>query len=310
MAVHAATATAPFARPVIRPSEWPKLILRCFIEARPAVQVIFLLRFLAGRTLSPHGGRHLMDGHALLAAVVWEGVILSIYLYNGVADVVEDRLNGSARPIASGLLPASFATTVAAVAAGLSVTGAVFLGRTYLTLVLLTLALGYIYTGPPFALKRYTAGAGIIVLGAGLLTFAAGSSIDGPLRLGLPLVIFSIVMSLWMGAVGAIAKDLSDIRGDALAGRRTCVVRSGTAAVRRRVSRNAVLIAVGLGVTAAVAAPQLRPAALGLLIGAVALIICTDPFFPARSNHPRLPYRAFMATQYGVHLIVVVIALG
>jgi 4-hydroxybenzoate polyprenyltransferase len=77
------------------------------VEARPAVQIIFLLRFLAARSLSGHGGRHLLDGRALLAAVVWEGVILSIYLYNGVADVVEDRLNESTRPIASGLLPPS-----------------------------------------------------------------------------------------------------------------------------------------------------------------------------------------------------------
>jgi 1,4-dihydroxy-2-naphthoate octaprenyltransferase len=188
------------------------------------------------------------------------------------------------------------------------VIGAVQLGRTYLTLVLITLGLGYIYTGPPFAWKRYSAGAGIIVLVAGMMTFAAGSSVDGRLHVGIPLVIFAIAMSLWMGAVGAMAKDLSDIRGDALAGRRTCVVMSGAASVRRRVSRNAVLIAVGLALTAAVATPQLRPAAMGLLIGAGALAVCSDQLFSVRAKHPRLPYRAFMATQYGVHLIVVVTA--
>jgi len=108
-----------------------------------------------------------------------------------------------------------------------------------------------------------------------------------------------------MGAVGALAKDLSDLHGDALAGRRTCVVVHGAESVRRKVTRNAMLIAVGLTVVSVAAVPQARLAALGLLVGAAALTVCSDRLLPDGLRHPRLPYRAFMATQYGVHLIVV-----
>ena len=301
MAVHVATVP----RPISRPAQWPIYFARCFIEARLTVQFIFLLRFLAGRSLTGQGGRYLVNGRVFPAASVWEAVILAIYLHNGVADVVEDRLNRSTRPIASGLLPPSFAATVAIASAVLGVAGACVLGRTYVVLVLATLGLGYLYTGKPFALKRYSAGAGATVLLAGLLTFAAGAAVDGPLRLTTPLVVFAVAMSVWMGAVGALAKDLSDLHGDALAGRRTCVVVHGAESVRRKVTRNAMLIAVGLTVVSVAAVPQARLAALGLLVGAAALTVCSDRLLPDGLRHPRLPYRAFMATQYGVHLIVV-----
>ena len=78
MAVHAAT--APVA--IGRPAQWPVYLGRCFVEARLTVQFIFLLRFLAGRSLTAQGGRFLVNGRVFLAASVWEAVILAIYLHN------------------------------------------------------------------------------------------------------------------------------------------------------------------------------------------------------------------------------------
>ncbi len=63
-------------------------------EARPSVQVMFSLRFLAGAALAAAAGT---SGHPLRAVavgLVWWLAIVSIYLFNGITDVHEDRVNG------------------------------------------------------------------------------------------------------------------------------------------------------------------------------------------------------------------------
>ncbi|MBV9455678.1 MAG: hypothetical protein JOZ19_16435 [Rubrobacter sp.] len=71
---------------------------------RPAVQGIFLLRFLAGASfagpLSVGGVNFQLWGGAAL----WVCVTLSVYILSGVMDVEEDLINGSSRPVASGKL--------------------------------------------------------------------------------------------------------------------------------------------------------------------------------------------------------------
>jgi 4-hydroxybenzoate polyprenyltransferase len=266
-----------------------------------------MLRFLVGRCLSHPTGPAGLHARFWLAGAAWEATIFAIYLYNGVADVVEDRLNHSTRPIASGRLPRSFAAGVAAGAAAFAVLAACLLGGPYPLLTLATLGLGYAYVAPRLALKRHSGTAGLTVLAAGLFTFAAGAAVDGRIVVTGPLVVFAVALSLWMGAVGALAKDLTDIVGDALAGRQTTAVLHGAAAVHRQVGRNAALIAAGLALTA-VAAPALRVPAAALLLGAAAITLWGRIEVPAR-RHARRSYRMFMVTQYAAHIAVVAVAV-
>jgi len=78
----------------------------CLVEARPVVQVIFLARFVCAALPGPFSGR------VALGAVSWLFAVLAVYLANGVTDIVEDRHNGSTRPIASGALDVGFARQV------------------------------------------------------------------------------------------------------------------------------------------------------------------------------------------------------
>ena len=79
---------------------------------RPAVQGIFLLRFLAGASfagpLSVGGVNFQLWGGAAL----WVCVTLSVYILSGVMDVEEDLINGSSRPVASGKLTVAQAASV------------------------------------------------------------------------------------------------------------------------------------------------------------------------------------------------------
>ena len=82
-----------------------EVLYRCFLESRPAVQGIFLLRFLAGASLAgPLFVRGVVNFPLWGGAVLWVCVTLSVYILNGVMDIEEDQINASSRPIASGKL--------------------------------------------------------------------------------------------------------------------------------------------------------------------------------------------------------------
>ena len=61
-------------------------LVRCIGEARPTVQLIFLLRFVAGWSFSGAA----IGPRFLTGALVWELAVLSVYLFNGVMDVVDE----------------------------------------------------------------------------------------------------------------------------------------------------------------------------------------------------------------------------
>jgi 4-hydroxybenzoate polyprenyltransferase len=133
------------ARPSVRIGGRLLLALR---EARPAIQLIFLLRLLSGAVLS--GG--LTRGHLLgvaAGALIWECAVVFVYLYNGVADVVEDSVNDTGRPVASGELPRASAAGMAFGAGAVAVLGGV-VDRPLLLPVVGLLVLGYLYSGQPF----------------------------------------------------------------------------------------------------------------------------------------------------------------
>ncbi|GAA3343118.1 UbiA family prenyltransferase [Amorphoplanes nipponensis] len=292
--------------PVQRTLSFPAKIAACFAEARLQVQVIFLLRLLAGFGLGRPAGVAFPWLRLFGSIAVWELAVLSVYLADGVMDIVEDRLNGSTRPIARGDLPRGFAAVVAVAAGVLSVLGAARLGAPYIFLVPVMVLLGYAYCSPPARLKRWSGAAGAIVVVAGLLTFAAGSAVWGPLRPTAPLIIFALVMSVWMGLVGALAKDFSDVDGDAVAGcRTTASTRHGRAV--RLVVGNALVVAGGFGLAAFTIAPVLRPSSLIMMAGAWCVVFTTIAFAAAPERHRRRrPYKAFMLTQYAVHAAILI----
>ncbi len=271
-------------------------------ESRTSVQVMVLMRFCTAALL----GASILSDRVWAAAVAWLLATLAIYVLNGVMDVAEDRANGSTRPISAGSLPLS------AAAGGVVATAALALGIGVISdedgllplLILAYLTCGYAYSAAPFYGKRRGSTAALLVLGGGVLTYAAGWQAAG--RDGdLPVLLLGGAMSLWMAGVGALAKDLSDVEGDAAGGRRTPVIRWGGARVRLLIIVNAVLVAGGYLTITPTFAPILLPSAITLAVGAsaVGVIAATTRRTRTRAGR-RLPYRAFMITQYAVHLTV------
>ncbi|TDD00980.1 hypothetical protein E1292_27115 [Nonomuraea deserti] len=273
----------------------------CLAESRPSVQIIFLLRFLAGTALCAQAAG--ADGHlgrTAWGALTWVLMIFSVYLFNGVMDVSEDRLNGSRRPICRGDLPPTFATAVAVGAALVSLLSGFALDPRMGLLLTVVLVLGYLYSGPPFPLKRSSGGTVLTGGAATVLTYVAGAlSYASEFRVSIMLIVFVPAASLWTALVGSTTKDLPDIEGDAQAGRTTFAVTHGEAALRRAIC--AVAIGLALAFTAAVLLLELPlwPSALAMVAGALAItVLCVQ-------GRRREPYGAFMATQYAMHGLVI-----
>ncbi len=271
-------------------------------EARPQVQVIFLLRFATAAALSLISGAPARPA-ILIGAVAWFLLTWAIYLMNGIADLVEDRANGAHRPIARGDLSPAAATRIAW---GLVVGGLLIAATVSPLLVLLGAGqslLGWAYSMGPVPLKRVTLHAVVSVVLAGLLTYAAGALCAG----GRPeehLLVFPAMMALWM-AVGGVTKDLSDVKGDRLAGRRTLPIRLGERRARQIMAMVAGAIAGGFVVLAADSPPTVRLASWLVLLGATTLawVVC-GAASRGDAFRRRWPYRIFMATQYIAHISV------
>lgn len=277
----------------------------CIVEARPIVLCIFGIRFIVAYVLAAAGTFSPADiPRSLLAFVAWLLATGSVYLFDGVTDTVEDRLNGSTRPIARGALSARRALAVSVVWAGMALGAAAVIGTHFVVLVAAALGLGYAYSGPGIRLKRWSPATSGLVLGGGLLTFAAGGWSTGTPPLSPTLVVFALAMSGWMAAVGALAKDFGDATGDALAGRHTHVVVGGLRRASWRLSVCAAAVATGFAGAAWLVNPILAPPAAVVVTGALSIIaICVSGRIP---RSPRLPYQIYMLTQYLAHAAVLV----
>jgi 4-hydroxybenzoate polyprenyltransferase len=276
----------------------------CFLESRPTVQVMFLLRFLAGASFAGGFFAGKVDLCLWVAAALWFCATSSVYILNGVMDVEEDRANGSARPVARGRLSAGGAAAVAAGLAALALAGGIARGDWMVWSVLAALVLGWAYSAPPFYLKRSPAGLAAVAILGGLLTYQAGYAAAGGGGEIVSLVVFATMMSLWMGLVGQ-AKDLSDVEGDRRAGRKSGPVAWGEDVARWAVSGAALCIGVGSLFSAALFAPDLLGSAVVLTCGAsVVAALALSPWSRGERPTRRRPYRAFMLTQYCAHLVV------
>jgi 4-hydroxybenzoate polyprenyltransferase len=266
----------------------------CWFEARPIVQLIFLLGFAAGVVLCCHAD--VPFARVSAGAAGWCVATFAVYVCNGVADRAQDVANGSTRPIARGGLSVRFASVAAVLgaAAGCAVAG--WLGPWTLAAMAGFLVLGYAYSGPHFPFKRTYCSASIGG-GLGLLTYLGGalSTARPP---GSGVLVFGVMMSLWMGAAGGIAKDFSDVVGDRAAGRRTWPVMFGERRARRLLMMAALAVAAAFSLTAAVYSERLSWCAAAVCLGAAAVVpACVRPS-QGRGRAGRLPCRPFMRTQY------------
>ncbi|HEV2635895.1 MAG TPA: UbiA family prenyltransferase [Actinocrinis sp.] len=286
----------------VQPHQAWRCVEGYLLESRIPVQVVFTLRFAT--VAAVNGVARLPQ--AGFSALAWLLATSAMYVFNGLMDLPEDRANGSKRPIAAGVLSPRAARIGCYGAAAGSLLLALAVGELLLALLLLVhLGTGYAYSAPPISGKNRGSTASLLLLAAGLLTYAGGWVCSDRTHPVVTLVL-ALGMSCWMAAVGAVVKDLSDVVGDAAAGRRTPVLVLGDRVTRLLAAFNALLIAVVFAVAAGHGAPQLIPAAVALTLGALAVtwLLWATRGGGSRSVR-RAPYRAFMVTQYAVHLGVI-----
>jgi 4-hydroxybenzoate polyprenyltransferase len=114
-----------------------------------------------------------------LAAAAWLCATWHVYLLNGLSDEVEDRGNGSTRPLAGGELDGTAARTVLGWLAAAAVGLAVFVGLPLVLLVLAMLGLGRLYSAGPRPQKARVGGAMAVIATGGAVTYLAGWYVGG-----------------------------------------------------------------------------------------------------------------------------------
>ncbi|QIN77659.1 hypothetical protein GBA65_03085 [Rubrobacter marinus] len=170
--------------------------------------------------------------------------------------------------------------------------------------VVAALVLGWLYSGPPFYLKRRPAGWAALGVVTALITYNAGTRPTGRGDT-ISFAVFSAAMALWLGIVSQ-TKDLSDIEGDRQAGRRSGPVVWGENTARLVFSGVALCLGGMLLLSAVSLAPALLASALVLASGATFVAaISLGPWGRGDRSRRRRPYKAFMLTQYGANLAVV-----
>lgn len=281
-----------------------RLLYLCFLEARPTVQGIFLLRYLAGVSF----GGTLFDIRVWAGAVLWGCATWAVYLLNGVTDVEGDRINGSERPIARDNLGVGPATAMVAGLAALCLLGGIVSGRsvTWIGSAAVLLVLGWLYSAPPLKLKRWPAGLAAVAVLAALLTYHAGyAGADGGENAA--FTAFAVVMALWMGLVGQ-TKDLADVQGDRETGRKSLPIVWGDRAARFAVSAVAATVGTGFLLVALWSMGSLLIPSITVFFGGVAVATMTLGPWDRSADKKKLrkPYRAFMLTQYAANMAVVI----
>ena len=113
-------------------------------EARPAVQLGFMLRVAACANLLRHP-----SSRGAVGVLGWFLLTVAIYTFNGITDTAEDRANGSSRPIASGKLSADVAKSWCLILSGLGLVVCAVTGPVEATAGAGLLAVGWAYSAGP-----------------------------------------------------------------------------------------------------------------------------------------------------------------
>ena len=278
----------------------------CLREARPVVQGIFLLRFLAGAFFSISVAAAEYSILLVGGAFSWIFATVAAYIYNGIQDVGEDRINGSSRPIARGELSLHQAKLAILTFGALALLGSSFVHYELTLCVVVILVMGWLYSGPPFYLKRWPAGLAGMAAVSAVITYYAGHVVSGNEETRTSLLVFAGMMALWMGLVGQ-TKDFSDVLGDKQVGRRSLPVVWGSGAARIAVSSIALALGLGFLFTSLFLVDGVLLPAVAVLTGAVFVsVISLSSWGRGNRNRCKRPYKAFMVTQYAANVIAIV----
>jgi 4-hydroxybenzoate polyprenyltransferase len=245
--------------------------VRLFIAlARPAVIALFGLFTALGMAQAGRPNDPVLLAEALLVVVAF--LVFAIGM-NDVADEAIDRVNlagDKRRPLVTGIATPRDVRIVAGVAAVVAMGGAIALGGPIPFVVAGGLAFATVYSVPPWRL----ASRGIVAP----LTLPAGY-VAVPFFVGLLAVRpnvtagdLALAASLYVGFIGRIVlKDFRDVRGDALFGKRTFLVRRGR---RATCVLSAVCSTVGTVALVVAAGPTAALAACSaaLLVATLALV--------------------------------------
>jgi 4-hydroxybenzoate polyprenyltransferase len=197
--------------------------------ARPP---LLLLLAMSGALGAASAGAALEVAPAIRALLVMVPFVVYAVSLNDLADVEVDRVNLAgvpSRPLVSARATARDVRVVAAVALLLALVVAWSVGPVSLAVTALGLAVATAYSVPPFALSRRGVVAPLVLplcflavpFVVGVDAAGGGWGIDQAALLG----------ALYAGFVGRLlVKDFRDVRGDALLGKRTFLVRHGRAA--------------------------------------------------------------------------------
>ncbi|GMA87985.1 hypothetical protein GCM10025868_32350 [Angustibacter aerolatus] len=198
------------------------------LMARPAL--VLLLGSYALLGLAQHGRASRVADLPLVAGVLVAtvGYLLVSVVLNDLADAEVDRVNLAGdrrRPLASGAVPRDL-VVVAVVGGVLALTAAALLGPLPLAVLVAGTLVGAAYSLPPLRLSARGAVASLalplnvvaVPYLVGLLAARAEVTRDDALLLG----------GLYAAVIGRLLlKDVRDVRGDALLGKRTFLVRHG-----------------------------------------------------------------------------------
>jgi 4-hydroxybenzoate polyprenyltransferase len=195
------------------------------VLTRPAVALLFCVYVVIGLAKAGDTGTGLRLFRDLLVIL---GFLLFSVALNDLSDAPIDRQNlpNSNRPLVTGRADEREMKTIAATAAVVTIGAAALGGWPVLALAVGGLALSAAYSLPPFRLAGRGAVAALVLPAAyvavpflvGLLSVRTTVTLDDGL----------LLTGLYVGFIGRILlKDFRDVRGDALFGKRTFLVRRG-----------------------------------------------------------------------------------
>jgi 4-hydroxybenzoate polyprenyltransferase len=231
-----------------------------FAIARPAALFLFTVSAAIGVAFGGQADNQWLLTRVLVAVV---GYVLMSVVVNDLADEKIDRVNFSGaarRPLAAGTATTTTFRAIAVTSGTLALSSAATLGHAVFAVMLAGVALSLSYSIRPIRLSDRGALTSLLLpfgyvavpFLAGLFATGAAFSASGAIVLG----------GLYVGFIGRLLlKDLRDVCGDALFGKRTFLVRHGrtttcAASAACLVAGNVALLAVP-GRTPALAIGQL-----------------------------------------------------
>jgi 4-hydroxybenzoate polyprenyltransferase len=191
--------------------------------ARPAVVVLLALFAATGLAAAGHAEDRLLLARVLVAVAAF---LLYAVVVNDLSDEAIDRVNLPDRPLAAGVCSRREFVIAAAVSAVVAVGAAASLGQAPLLVMAGGLALVSAYSLRPVRLADRGAVASLVLPGG----YVAAPFLLGVLsaRPSVHRSDLALLAGLYVGFIGRILlKDFRDVRGDALFGKRTFLVRHG-----------------------------------------------------------------------------------